>query len=198
MRSRAWRLRAGAGALGLGAAFALHQLRFLIAYHGAAHHELARQGHGYLRVLVAIVPAVLVLTALHFAGSLAAARRGDAEVPAPRIRLLWPAASSGLFALYAVQESLEGFLEAGHPVGLGGVLGHGGWVAVPLAVFLGLVVALLLRGAAAIVGYVAGQAARGALRRPARSLLRLPRISPAPLEPLACHLAGRGPPTSFA
>jgi len=199
MRSRAWRLRAGAGALGLGAAFALHQLRFLIAYHGAAHHELARQGHGYLRVLVALVPAVLVLTALHFAGSLAAARRGaGAEAPSPRVRVLWPAASMGLFALYAVQESLEGLLESGHPVGLAGVLGHGGWVAVPLALLLGLVVALLLRGAAAIVGYVAGRAPRGAPRRPARSLLRLPRISPAPLEPLACHLAGRGPPTSFA
>ncbi len=197
MRSRAWRLRAGA--LGLGAAFALHQLRFLIAYHGAAHHELGRQGHGYLRVLVALVPAVLVLTTLHFAGSLAAARRGaGAEAPPPRVRVLWPAASMGLFALYAVQESLEGLLESGHPVGLAGVLGHGGWVAVPLALLLGLVVALLLRGAAAIVGYVAGRAARRAPRRPARSLLRLPRISPAPLEPLACHLAGRGPPTSFA
>jgi len=103
-----------------------------------------------------------------------------------------------LFALYAVQESLEGLLESGHPVGLAGVLGHGGWVAVPLALLLGLVVALLLRGRAAIVGHVAGRAARGASRRPARSLLRLPRISPAPLEPLAGHLAGRGPPTSFA
>ncbi len=197
MRSRAGRMRAGA--LGLGAAFALHQLRFLIAYQGAAHHELARQGHGYLRVLVALVPAVLVLTALHFAGSLAAARRGaGAEAPSPRVRVLWPVTSVGLLALYAAQESLEGFVEAGHPVGLGGVLGQGGWIAVPLAVVLGLIVAVLLRGAAALVGYVAARAARGAPRRPARSLLRLHRVSRGPLGPLACHLAGRGPPTSSA
>jgi len=197
MRTRAWRLRAGA--LLLGAAFALHQLRFLLAYHGAATHELARQGHDYLGLLLPLVPAALVLAALNLAGALGAARRGSAaECPPPRGRTLWAAASATLLALYTAQESLEGLMATGHPAGLQGVFGRGGWIAVPLALLLGLLVALLLRGAAAAVARVAARAHARAPRRLPRSLPRPPRAWRPRLGPLARHLAGRGPPPTLA
>ncbi len=197
MRTRAWRLRAGA--LLLAAAFALHQLRFLLAYHGGASHELGRQGHDYLALLLPLVPAALVLGALSLASALSAAGRGTAaECSPPRTRTLWAGASATLLVLYTAQESVEGVAASGHPAGLSGLVGHGGWIAVPLALALGLLVALLLRGAAAAVARVSARARGRAPRRPARSLPRPPRAWRPRLGLLARHLAGRGPPPTLA
>jgi hypothetical protein len=55
--------------------------------------------------------------------------------------------SVSLLAMYSLQESLEGALATGHPGGLAGVFGHGGWVAIPLSAAVGLALALALRGA---------------------------------------------------
>ena len=49
--------------------------------------------------------------------------------------------------IYAAQELLESLLATGHPAGLAGIFGYGGWWAVPAAVCVGLVVAALLHGA---------------------------------------------------
>ncbi len=84
-----------------------------------------------------------------------------------------------LAAIYSGQELLEGMLTAGHPPGVEGVLGHGGWLMVPLSVAVGGLLALLLRGAQAVLALVRGvraaRPARGAGRtgrapsRPARA-----------------------------
>lgn len=197
MRTRAWRLRAAA--LLLGAAFALHQLRFLLAYHGAAAHELGRQGHDYLGLLLPLVPAALMLAALNLAGAVSAARHGSAvEAPPPPGRTLWAAASATLLVLYTAQESIEGLIASGHPDGLSGVFGHGGWIAVPLALALGLLVALLLRGAAVAVARAADRAQARSPRRPSRTLPRARRAWRPRVGLLARHLAGRGPPPALA
>src|ERR1700730_4216038 len=44
-------------------AFAVHQLRYLLAFHGHAGDELQRQGHAYLHSLV---PWIVLLIALAF------------------------------------------------------------------------------------------------------------------------------------
>jgi hypothetical protein len=48
-----------------------------------------------------------------------------------------------LFAVFSAQELTEGALSAGHPDGLTGVFGQGGWLAVPLALLLGGLAALV-------------------------------------------------------
>ena len=65
MRSLPRRIRAAAlisvGALGV------HDLRYLIAYHGSAAHELSATGHGYLKGVTPLLVGVLVLALANFA-----------------------------------------------------------------------------------------------------------------------------------
>jgi hypothetical protein len=120
---------------------------------------------------------------------------GVVERPsALRIRRLWPVAAAGLIAMYAGQELLEGALSSGHPDGVAGVFGAGGWVALPLAVVLGGVVALAVGVARTLEERaVPGIAVPRALaaptdwRTPARRCRPKGRL-------LATHLAGRSPP----
>jgi hypothetical protein len=110
------------------------------------------------------------------------------------LRRAWAAASAGLIALYCLQESVEGLLERGHPAGLAGVFGGGGWLAIPLAIVIGLVIALALRGADAAL-----ELARRPSPRPQRRALPTVSVRPAawagPVRNVAArHLAGRGPP----
>ena len=130
----------GAGALGL------HELRYAIAYGGSADHALAAQGHAYLAAAGAVVALALVAALALLGASLV---RGPAAVARWNVR--WPAASASLLAIYVVQELAEGMLSTGHPAGIDGVFGHGGIVAVPLALALGAAVAALLRGADAVL-----------------------------------------------
>jgi hypothetical protein len=60
-----------------------------------------------------------------------------------------------LVAAYCAQELLEGILASGHPAGLAGVFGDGGWTAIPLALPLALLVALGLRGRGALAAATA-------------------------------------------
>jgi hypothetical protein len=157
----------GAGAIGL------HELRYLIGYGGDAGHALAVQGHGYLdavtaAVALALVAALAVLIAALVRGGAAAAR------PARPWRVRWLAASGALLAVFVTQELVEGALSPGHPAGLAGVAGHGGWMAVPLALAIGAVVAALLRGAEAVVARFAASPRRPRLRAPRIALPRAP------------------------
>ena len=125
------------------AAFAVHQLRYELAYGSRSSAVLSAQGHGYLDSLA---PWVVVLLALGLGSFLvrvakAGAGEGDAT-PRRALATLWALSSVALVAVYSAQEWLEGSFEAGHPGGLAGIFGHGGWWAVPLAVAFGLVVAL--------------------------------------------------------
>jgi hypothetical protein len=55
-----------------------------------------------------------------------------------------------LLVLHASQELLEGALIADHPGGLAGVVGNGGWLAIPLSLAFGTLAALVLRVARVI------------------------------------------------
>ena len=120
-------------ALLLCGALATHELRYLIAFGGDAPAGL---GHGYL------APAGLAVGALSAAalGQLLVRIAGAPARPssrAVRARVLWPVASAALLGTYVGQELAEGLLAHGHPGGLDGVFGAGGWVAVPLAAGFG-------------------------------------------------------------
>jgi len=187
----AFRLRCfallGAGAL------ALHDLRYLIAYGGDAGRALDEQRHGYLGTVAALV-AVAVVAAV--AALVAGLVRGRGPATRPRSwRVRWPAASGALLVVYAAQELAEGVLASGHPEGLAGVAGHGGWVAVALAAVLGAVVATLLRGAEVALERFGGAARAPRLRPPRTALPRAPlAVRPRPAGALARPGAGRAPP----
>jgi hypothetical protein len=177
------------------AAFAVHQLRYELVYGDRTGQALTAQGHGYLNSLA---PWAVLLVALGLGSFLARVARvaGGRPDAAPRRDFagLWLLAWACLLSTYALQEWLEGTFVAGHPSGLAGVFGHGGWWAVVLSALAALVVAALLRAASAVVDVVsrlvAGRPALlGALFaiRPSRAVL--PRRAP-----LAGKAAGRAPP----
>jgi hypothetical protein len=110
---------------------------------------------------------------------------------------LWLTCSACLVAIFICQEFLEGLFAAGHPTGLVGIFGYGGWWAIPAAVCVALVLAALFHGARWALSEVArrrarqwsGDAVRVAVaRRPSDVLV--PRLAP-----LAEGRSGRGPPS---
>ena len=198
MPSLGWRIRAGVlialGALGV------HDLRYLIAYRGHASQELAVQGHGYLALATPLIAGLVVLAAAAFASRLAGAyARAQSETAAsPPLRQLWVFASSLLILVFSCQEWIEGQLAPGHPAGMAAVFGHGGWVAIPLALAIGLAIALLLRGADQAIAIAASRdCPLPAFQSPR---LRLPVMATAVWIPLtqgalSSRLSPRAPPT---
>jgi hypothetical protein len=196
--SLGWRIRAAAliavGALGV------HDLRYLLEYHGRVAHELSVQGHGYLRLTTPAIASFLVLVGAAFLARLMRAYAGgsaDAR-PLPSTRRMWLLASSLLVGVYACQEWAEGVLAGGHPGGLAAPFSHGGWLALPLALAIGLLIALALRGAAAAIAVAARRGARAwlAASAPLRSSVTRSVWAP-PLEgALARRLSPRAPPAS--
>lgn len=182
-----WRLRAGI--LTLVGMIAVHQGRYVFATH-EHEHELA-PAHGYLAWLVPAAGVLLFLAVVQLAARLG---RADDEQCLPELRVLWWAASATLVSAFGVQESLETLFAHGHLPALSDLLGGGGWAAIALAIAVGGLIALLLRGAAGVVRR-ALSAARCSRRRGSIGLA-------VPREPvlrmrgcvLARRLAGRGPP----
>ena len=197
MTSKHWRLRSAA-LLSLGA-FGVHQLRYLIAYGDGSRRELAIQGHGYLTVVGPLIAVVVILALAEFALRLIGARRTrSAATPVPGLGRLWAGATLLLLLAFGVQESVEGAVASGHPGGLAAIFGGGGWMAAPLAVVVGFVVALALRVASHALELAARPNARVRLTAPSTGL-RLG-FEPAPRagRTLALHLGGRGPPVVSA
>jgi hypothetical protein len=180
-------------------ALGVHDLRYLIAYRGHAGEELAVQGHGYLALVTPVIAGLMVLATAAFASRLAGAyarRQGEAAA-FPATRRLWSFASAVLILVFSCQEWVEGQLAPGHPAGLASVFGNGGWVAIPLALALGLVIALLLRGAQAAVAMAAARDCPLPALRSARQLL--PALAPTVWRPvtqagLGSGLSPRAPP----
>ena len=187
-----------AGALIALGALGVHDLRYLLAYHGHAGRELALQGHGYLRLATPLIAGIVVLAAAGFAARLMRAYTdGDGGEPRlmPSTRRMWLVASALLIGVYSTQEWLEGLLASGHPGGLSAPYGHGGWIAIPLALAIGMLIALALRGAATAIA-VAAARTRARLGAPASAQLPslVPMWCPPPRAPLARRLAPRAPP----
>jgi hypothetical protein len=167
-------------------AYGVHQLRYALwPVKGATV-----RAHEYLAPVGTVV-VVLLLFAL--AAALARIARGVVD-EGPRLGRLWAGASASLLAVYSVQETLEELLTRGDRQGL---FAHGGWIAVLLAIAIGLAIALLMRGTAA-----ATEVAAGARRAPALALVLVPLDAviapwaPQRSRPTARHLAARGPPTA--
>jgi hypothetical protein len=180
------------------AAFAVHQLRFMLAFGGGAGAALHRSGHAYLHSLAPWLVALLALAAGWLLRALGRAFAGQRSLPRYVISLsaLWLACSVALVAIFVTQEFLEGLFATGHPTGLAGIFGYGGWWAIPVAACIGLVLATVSHGALWVVEQIALRRAtqlrhvRGRTTgqdRPPGALL--PR-----LVPLAGGWSGRGPP----
>jgi hypothetical protein len=178
-------------------AFALHQLRYLIAFGGSASAELAHDGHRYMSDLLAPV-SVLVLAAL--LATLIRGTEGATPDRAPLARRIGIFAGA-LLAIFVGQELLEGLMATGRAAGPAAVWAGGGWIALPLALAIGTLAALLVR---ALEGVERALALVHAERRP---LSRAPAVRGRALParglrlafaPLAFGLARRPPPPAPA
>jgi len=180
------------------AAFAVHQLRYWLAYGSHAGVVLQRTGHSYLH---SVVPWLVLVIALMVGGFLRALGRAcSGQTSAPRFTIsfagLWLACSAALVAIFACQEFLEGLFVWGHPAGLVGIFGFGGWWSIPAAVCIGLVLAAVFHGARWVLREVADRYARKRLVGSRRLVLvsRPQDVLVARLAPLAGGWSGRGPP----
>jgi hypothetical protein len=192
VRSRAFTTRLAA-LMGVGS-LAVHQLRFVLWYGKSADGVLSSQGHAYLAVVGPVVVVLTVLGVARFVRRLALGARGAA----PALVRLWGTVSASLLAMYSLQELIEGALSSGHPAGLTGIVGDGGWLAVPLSLVVGLALALALRGAAHAAELIAG---RGSVRPPlpaAPLVLDFTTSFVPRREPLLAAASPRGPPAASA
>jgi hypothetical protein len=176
------------------AALVVHDLRYRLGYQEHAGDALREEGHAYLCVVATLVGALLAVALACLGALLLRARRGGvaASARAPLGRT-WAYSALLLATIYAAQEWLEGQFAPGHPAGLAGVVCHAGWVALLLGVALGAAIALLLCGADAVLARVLARARPRGCRAPSPAR-RPPTLAPLPLDVLARHLAGRGPP----
>jgi hypothetical protein len=185
-------------ALVAGAAYAVHQLRYLLAYGGGSGGQLSVQAHGYLALVLPLLAVFGLVALAAFVASLVEAGRREPEPDClPGGGTLWVRSAGLLFALYSVQEWFEGLVGHGHESGLGAIFAHGGWWAIPLALAFGALVAWLQKGAATALEVVAARSRSRSRRRVAASAARTGRESPAQkplLDVVASFLAGRGPP----
>ena len=188
-------LRAAA-LLGVGT-LAVHELCYLVGYGDGAGRALAAHGHSYLGVATSLATLLLLVALAMFVARLA--RGGAHRTPGARLRRIAPAAAGALFAIYSVQEFVEGLVASGHPGGLAGVYGHGGWSAVLFAVAIGLVVAALLCGADAALARVAARCRSATPSRLRAAPLRAGRRAPVVRRlGISQNLAGRAPPLPLA
>jgi hypothetical protein len=199
-RSHGRALLFGGARVGLvpAAALAVHQLRFLLAYGPSAGLELARQGHSYLHSLTPWIVFACAATVGWFLRAVGRAMAGQTSAPRYALSLtgLWLICFAGLLAIYVLQEALEGLLATGHPGGLVGIFGYGGWWSIPAALCVGLVLATIFHGARWALDEVARRSSPAPSDRPpapARPARPVAVLLPRP-APLAGGWSGRGPP----
>jgi hypothetical protein len=185
-----------AAILALGA-FALHQLRYLIAFGGSSSAELAQEGHRYMSDLL---PPVSVLALAAVVATLIRGTEGTSTTRAPLARRIAVFAGA-LLAIYVGQEVLEGLIASGHPEGVAALLAGSGWIALPLAATIGTLAALLARALEGVERAIAVIHAERPLRArpPAVRGSALPARGISLLSaPLAFGLARRPPPPAPA
>jgi hypothetical protein len=99
-----------------------------------------------------------------------------------------------LVAIYSAQEFLEGMFATGHPAGLVGIFGYGGWWSIPAALAVGLVLAAMFHGFQWVLRQVGHRAGPPEIARPSL-MVGVPRRVLIPrLAPLANGWSDRGPP----
>jgi len=173
----------------------VHELRYVAGYGGNASEALAEQGHSYMPWLEALAFVLLLAAAWKFAGTLVRASRGIASGHrAPSFGRAWVASTLALGGTYTAQEGFEGSFAPGHPAGLVGVFGHGGWTALLFAVLVGAVIGAVTRLAHRVIERVAASAVSFAPAAPPPSRPITSLLAGRRLDVLACNLAGRAPP----
>jgi len=181
------------------AALVVHQARYSLTYGARANAELTATGHSYLHSVVPWTIFALGVGASMFLRRVARASRTGRTGSFTRVPtvVLWSLTTAALLAIYAVQEVLEELSISGHPDGMAGVFGHGGWWAVPAAAVVALGVVALLRIGRAVLRLASRLGARP--QRARHTQVRLPSsialVAPAPL---ALARAGRAPPLRSA
>ena len=180
------------------AAFAVHQLRFLLAFGGGAGAELTDTGHSYLH---SVVPWIVLLVGVSIGAFLwslgrAVSGRRSASGKGLSFVVLWLICATCLLAIYCAQEFMEGLFAIGHPTGIEGIFGFGGLWAIPSAVGVGLVLAAILYGTDWTLEQVSSRQS-SACDAPDRRVPRVaaPRdVALTPADPLVRGWCDRGPP----
>ena len=131
-------------------AFAVHQLRYMLAFGSRAGMELARQGH----CVPALARAVDRATRASRRRVPAAGLDGRSAVrrSIPRYTLsfaaLWMVcAPPAWWRCTSPRSSSRACSRPGIPAGLAGIFGYGGWWSIPAAFCVGLVLAAIFHGA---------------------------------------------------
>ncbi len=196
---RAGRVRSAA-ALFPGGVLAVHELRYLLAFGARAGHQLSARGDSYVGTASGLAGLLLLLAAAGLLGALARARSGQADGGANglgpwRSLIAWTV----LLTLgFVAVEAIEMVFESAHPAGLNGILGSGGWWALPASAIVAGLFTLLRRGARALVRRASRRRGRG--RNPdvaARPSARQSQRSRRPRRtPLGGRAAGRAPPAA--
>jgi hypothetical protein len=183
------------------AAFAVHQLRFLLAFGGGAGARLEATGHSYLHSVVPWIVLVVGLSVGAFLLSLGRAASGRHTTAGLALSFLklWFACAACLLAIYCTQETLEGLFATGHSTGIGGIFGFGGLWSIPSAIGVGLVLAVVMHGADWTLEEVSRRCCSG-IDHPARRIP--PAVAPhevarVPIAPLVGGWCDRGPPTAL-
>jgi hypothetical protein len=180
-------------------AFAVHQLRYWLAFGGHAGLFLHRQGHLYMHSLAPWLVLAVAVAVGSFLQALGSALGGRSSLRRYTVSFtaLWLVCAAALVAVYVSQELLEGLLTTGHPGGLAGVFGYGGWWSVPAALAVGLVLAAAFHGARWALDEVTQRRATSIRPRRARNLTPRPPLKALlpRLAPLAEGWSGRGPPS---
>jgi hypothetical protein len=188
-------------------ALAVHQLRYALVFGGHTAPRLAQQGHGYLSAVEPFALLAGAIAAGAFVGRLARAwHSGDQDASARGLdgkraaARTWLTCALALLAVYCAQELIEGALAPGHPAGLAGVFGSGGWIAIPLALAIGGALTTALKVADTLVRFTAAGPTSPVWRpAPARPRPRHPyAISGWRLDPASGVAPGRAPPPSFS
>jgi hypothetical protein len=178
-------------------ALAVHQLRYWLAFHGMAGAALQRQGHSYLHSVVPWIVLLIAVALGAFLRSLGRAFGGRCSLARYTLSFaaLWLICAACLVVIFVCQEVLEGVFATGHPAGLAGIFGYGGWWSIPASLAVGLVLAAAFQGARWVLTGVAHRRVRHKLKH-VRHRARRPLPDPPLLliAPIADGWSGRGPP----
>jgi hypothetical protein len=179
-------------------ALALHELRYMIGFGDHAGEALAARGHAYLPFAGGLAGLLLALAGAQLLLALERARRTAQGERPPSFARLWLGLAAVLLLVYSGQELLEAALSRGQHLGPAVPFAEGGWSAVPLALAIGALAALLLRGASRAVALVAERVRPRRLRVPPLSVPRPAAPARVPAAVLARHLASRAPPAPLS
>jgi hypothetical protein len=175
---------------------AVHELRYVLAYGSRAGSELSAHGDHYVTTAAVVTGALVGLAMAVGVVRLLATSRGQGSLAVPRVPvwLLWLGLTLLLLVGFWALEGVELIFEPSHGISAGArVFADGGLWAVPAAMFVAALMALLVLGGRVLLRIVVR-------RRTLRPVDRVP--GPRPLvqrvlfsvRPMAGRVAGRAPP----